>query len=80
MSNNNTAARSDEIRALAQSLVNYPEYEAASLAVAKALAVVWQLRLIEKTGCTKQTARTHIYKAIRRLRFKAHETKGNKND
>lgn len=74
MSNNNTAARSDELQTIAQSLVNYPEYEAASLAVAKALAVVWQLRMIEQTGCTKQTARTHIYKAIRRLRSKAHAT------
>ncbi len=54
MSNNNTSARSDELQTIAQSLVNFPEYEAASLAVAKALAVVWQLRLIERTGCTKQ--------------------------
>jgi len=70
MSNNNTAARSDELQTIAQTLVNLPEYEAASLAVAKALAVVWQLRLQEQTGCTKTTARTHIYKAIRRLRYK----------
>lgn len=73
--NNNTAARSDELQAIAQSLVNLPEYEAASLAVAKALAVVYQLRLIEQTGCAKQSARTHVYKAIRRLRYEANAPK-----
>ena len=70
--NNNAKDRSDELQTLAQSLVNLPEYEAASLKVAKALAVVWQLRLMEQTGCTATTARSHIYKAIRRLRYKAH--------
>lgn len=72
MSNHNTKDRSEELQTLAQSLVNLPEYEVASLKVAKALAVVWQLRLMEQTGCTPVTARTHIYKAIRRLRYKAH--------
>lgn len=70
--NNNTKYRSEELQALAQSLVNFAEYEAASLKVAKALAVVWQLRLMERTDCTATTARTHIYKAIRRLRYKAY--------
>lgn len=65
--NNNTKERTEELQAIADSLVNYPEYAAASRKVAKALAVVWQLRLMEQTGCTKTTAQTHIYAAFRRL-------------
>lgn len=64
----NTRARSDEIQAIAQSLVDQPLHDSLSNAVAKPLRVVWQQQLMERTGCAPFTARSHIAKALRRLR------------
>ncbi len=65
----NTKARSDEIQAIAQSLVDQPLHDCLPLAASKPLRTVWQHQLIERTGCAPFTARSHIAKALRRLRF-----------
>lgn len=64
----NTKARSDEIQSVAKSLINQPLYDSLPLAATKPLRTVWQRQLIERTGCTQPTARTHIAKALRRAR------------
>lgn len=64
----NTKLRSDEIQAIAQSLVDQPYHDSLPNAAAKPLRTVWQHQLIERTGCVPFTARSHIAKALRRLR------------
>lgn len=67
----NTKARSDEIQAIAQSLVDQPLHDSLPLAASKPLRTVWQHQLIEKIGCAPFTARSHIAKALRRLRYES---------
>lgn len=70
----NTKQRSDHIQSVAQSLVNQPLHDSLSNAAAKPLRTTWQHQLMEQTGCTPFTARSHIAKALRRLRYE--NTKG----
>jgi hypothetical protein len=69
---NNTRSRSEAIQAIAQSLVNQELHDNLPLAASKPLRVVWQHQLRERTGCTTFTARVHIAKALRRLRYINH--------
>jgi len=70
---NNTRKRSNDIQEIAQSLVDQEMYDKLPLGADKPLRVVWQKQLIEKTGCTPFTARSHIAKALRRMRYKNKE-------
>ena len=65
----NTKTRSNEIQAIAQSLVDQQLHDSLSLAASKPLRTVWQHQLIERTGCAPFTARSHIAKALRRKRY-----------
>lgn len=67
----NTKERSEEIQTLAQTLVNQELHDSLPLEARKPIRVAWQHQLIQQTGCTQPTARTHIAKALRRLRHKS---------
>ena len=64
--NRNTKDRSAEIHCAAKELINTDEYNTASPAVAKALRVVAQKRLMELTGCTATTARSHVDRVLKK--------------
>jgi hypothetical protein len=66
----NTHERSEAIQAIAQSLVDQKLHDSLPLAASKPMRVAWQHQLREQTGCTVFTARSHIAKALRRLRYK----------
>jgi hypothetical protein len=67
----NTKTRSDEIQAIAQTLVDQQLHDSLSLAASKPLRTVWQHQLIERIGCAPFTARSHIAKALRRKRHES---------
>lgn len=67
----NTKERSNYIQSVAQSLVNQSLHDSLSNAAAKPLRTTWQHQLMERTGCTPLTARSHIAKALRRLRHES---------
>lgn len=67
----NTKVRSDEIQTIAQALVDQPLHDSLPLEARKPIRVAWQHQLIQQVACDPKTARTHIAKALHRLRLKA---------
>ena len=70
---NNTQARSNEIQAVALSLIDQQLHDGLPNAAAKPLRVVWQHQLVERTGCVPFTARAHIVKALNSKRQEIHQ-------
>ncbi len=66
----NSKEWSDKLQALAQSLVDQQAHDSLSPEAAKALRATWQIQMEEKSGCAPATARNHIAKALRQLRYK----------
>lgn len=66
----NTHERSKQIQEIAYSLIDQQLHDSLPLAASKPIRTVWQHQLMEKTGCTPFTARSHIAKALRLARGK----------
>lgn len=62
--NRNDRQRSDYLHGVALALVDKKQYDGLPATARKAMRVVWQKQLQQRTGCTPFTARAHIRKAL----------------